>query len=72
MAESEERESLSEILNESEVNEDDEEEVTAAEVLERLEKVLSHLSNERGFKNHCFLFKFISILKILPSFVCYN
>ncbi|XP_028391094.1 DNA replication complex GINS protein SLD5-like [Dendronephthya gigantea] len=38
MAESEERESFSEILNESEVNEDDEEEVTAAEVLERLEQ----------------------------------
>ena len=41
MAEKEERVSLSNILNDSEVNEDEEEEVTAAEVLERLEQVYS-------------------------------
>ena len=38
MAEDKERESLSDLLNDSEVNED-EEEVTAAEVLNRLEQV---------------------------------
>ena len=41
MAENKERESLSDILNDSEVNEDDEEVLTAAEVLERLEQVYS-------------------------------
>ena len=38
MADDKERESLSDILDNSEINED-EEEVTAAEVLERLEQV---------------------------------
>lgn len=38
MADDKERQSLSDILNDSEINED-EEEVTAAEVLERLEQV---------------------------------
>lgn len=38
MADDKERESLSDILDDSEINED-EEEVTAAEVLERLEQV---------------------------------
>ena len=41
MAENKERESLSDILNDSQVNEDDEEVLTAAEVLERLEQVYS-------------------------------
>ena len=47
MAENKERESFSDILNDSEINED-EEEVTAAEVLERLEQVYS-------LSSHCFM-----------------